>query len=67
MDEISEFKKFLGPIAKDYNDAQLHQLRREMYAMADLLLDIHLNTKRRTRPRPAFALTVSDEEATIPS
>ncbi len=46
MDEINEFKKFLGPAAKGYSEAQLQQLRREMYAMAELLLDIYLSGKQ---------------------
>jgi hypothetical protein len=45
-EEIVEFKNFLGPIAKQYNDAQLRQLRREMRQMAELLLDIYLYRKR---------------------
>ena len=46
MDEIKEFEKFLGPAAKGYTNAQLRQLRREMHAMAELLLDIYLHKKR---------------------
>ncbi|MGA2595347.1 MAG: hypothetical protein ABSH32_36100 [Bryobacteraceae bacterium] len=42
MQELDDFKKFLGPIANDYTDAQLLQLRAEMRVMADLLLDIYL-------------------------
>jgi len=44
--ELDEFKKFLGPLATPYSDAQLRELRREMYAMAELLLDIYLHNKR---------------------
>jgi len=46
MNEIQKFKEFLGPIAEDYNDGQLRQLRREMYTIAGLLLDIHLSVKQ---------------------
>jgi hypothetical protein len=46
MDEVEEFKNFLGPAAQGYTDAQLRQLRREMYAMAELLLDIYLSGKQ---------------------
>jgi hypothetical protein len=42
MQELDDFKKFLGPIANDYTDAQLLQLRAEMRVMADLLLDIYV-------------------------
>ncbi len=51
MEEIQKFKEFFGPAAKGYSDPQLRQLRREMYAMAELLLDIHLY--KRTCKRPA--------------
>lgn len=43
MDEIEEFKSFLGPLAEGYNEAELRQLRYEMHAMAELLLDIYLD------------------------
>jgi hypothetical protein len=46
MDEIQKFKEFLDSAAKGYSDAQLRQLRREMHAMAELLLDIHLSGKQ---------------------
>ena len=69
MDEIEEFKKFLGPIAKDYNDARLHQLQREMYAMAALLLDIYLHkqSRKRNRNRTGKLLTEAEQAATIPA
>jgi len=47
MMDFEEFKRFLGPIAKDYNDAQLRQLHQEMHRMADLLLEFHLMKKTR--------------------
>lgn len=43
MNELEEFKTFLGPSAKRYNNAQLQQLRREMNGIAELLLDIYLS------------------------
>jgi hypothetical protein len=43
--EIEEFKKFLGPLATQYSDRELPQLRREMYAMAEILLDSYLEKK----------------------
>ena len=46
MDEIEKFKAFLGSAADGYSDAQVNQLRREMHAMAELLLDIHSHKKR---------------------
>jgi hypothetical protein len=44
---IEEFKAFLGPVANGYNSAQLRQLQREMFAMAELLLDLYLDKKRK--------------------
>lgn len=41
MQELDEFKTFLGPIAADYTDAQLLQLRAEFNVMVELLLDIY--------------------------
>ena len=48
MDDIGEFKTFLGALAEAYNEAELRQLQYEMHAMAELLLDIYLenNAKR---------------------
>ena len=45
MDEIEQFKNFLGPAGKGYTDAQIRQLGRQMQAMAELLLDIYLYKK----------------------
>ena|SRR2546425_5636302 len=48
--DFAEFKKFLGPLAKDYNVGQLHQLQRDMFSMAELLLDLYEEKKaNRTR------------------
>jgi len=37
MDELAEFKRFLGSAAKEYNNSQLQQLRREMKAATESL------------------------------
>lgn len=50
MDEIQEFKAFLGSAAQGYSAAQLRQLRDEMNSMAELLLDIYLHEKTSTSP-----------------
>lgn len=39
--DISEFKTFLGPAAAQFQDWQLPQLRREMWAWANFLLDLY--------------------------
>ena len=51
--ELEEFKAFLGPLAKDYTDGELRQLRQEMYAMGDILLDLHI-AKNKTRELPSI-------------
>ena len=48
---LEEFKELLGPIAAQYSDGELHQLRREMYAMAEILLDFYLEKKCRHLPK----------------
>lgn len=45
--ELEDFQSFLGPLAAEYSDQQLRQLRYEMYSMAELLLEAHEN---RTQP-----------------
>lgn len=47
--ELEEFKNFLGPLAKEYTDPQLRQLRYELYAMTELLLDLYEIKRAKTR------------------
>ena len=54
MDEIEKFKAFLGSAADGYSDAQLRQLRREMHAMAELLLDIYLYGQQRDKTKASL-------------
>jgi hypothetical protein len=42
MDEVEELKRALGPVANEYNDAQLQHLSREMDLMAEFLLDLYM-------------------------
>lgn len=44
--DLNEFREFLGPLAEQYNEAQLQQLRDEMRLMAEILVD-HYILKRR--------------------
>ena len=53
MDEIQEFKNFLGLAAKGYSASHLRQLRREMHTMAELWLDIYLYKKSQRVSRNA--------------
>ena len=39
--DINEFRSFMGSVADVYSDTELRQLRNEMYALAELLLDIY--------------------------
>ena len=57
MDEIKQFREFLGPLADRYNDVQLGALRHEMHAMAELLLDIYLYKKA---PHKTLSTTFDD-------
>ena len=45
MRDIENFKQMLGSAAEKYTRAQLEELRRQMYGMADLLLDVHLSSE----------------------
>lgn len=51
VEDIEHFKNFLGPLAKDYNEAQMRQLQGEMYAMAELLLDLYFGKKKGKSPK----------------
>jgi hypothetical protein len=48
VDSLEKFKDFLGEAAGGYTEAELRQLRQELNAMAELLLDIYLYRKRRS-------------------
>jgi hypothetical protein len=54
-----EFKIFLGPLAKGYNDAELRQLRYEMHAITELLLDIYLEKGPQARPKSLQSCTLT--------
>ncbi len=53
---LDSFKAFLGPIAAQYSEAQLVQLRSDMRAAARLLLDLYLLKKQHpdAAPRRGF-------------
>jgi hypothetical protein len=46
VEDIEQFKKLLGPLANDYNEAQLRQLQSHMDAAAELLLDLYIAKKK---------------------
>jgi hypothetical protein len=56
MDEIEELKRVLGSHAKDYDDAQLRMLSRELDFAAEFLLDLYLLRKAQAlkEKRPRF-------------
>lgn len=43
MRDLESFKRLLGSEIEQYTEAQLQELHRQMYAMADLLLDLYLS------------------------
>jgi len=45
MDELERLRKLVGPEANGWTAAQLEQLRRDIDAMAALLLDLHRSGK----------------------
>ena len=49
--DLEEFKNLLGPLTEDYTEGQLRQLQREMFSMAELLLDLYLLRRRAERGR----------------
>ena len=50
--ELEEVRAFLGPIAAQYNEGQIAQIGREMYALANLLLDIYEHRRREQEGPP---------------
>jgi predicted nucleic acid-binding protein len=52
MDELERLRKLVGPEASGWTTAQLEQVRRDIDAMAVLLLDLH---RARTAGRNAKA------------
>lgn len=50
--EIGEFRRFLGPLAAEYNYAKLVQLRWEMHEMAEVLLDFYLSRREKGQGAP---------------
>jgi len=46
MQDLEGFKRALGPEAEEYTEPQLEELRRQMYGLADLLLDIYLGRRQ---------------------
>jgi len=46
MRDLENFKQILGSATEKYIPAQLEELRRQMYGMADLLLDIYLSSEK---------------------
>lgn len=47
MRNLESFKRLLGTEAEQYTEAQLQELHKDMYTMADLLLDIYLAQSHR--------------------
>ena len=62
MRDLTDFKRVIGPAADKYTPPQLEQLQQQMYAMADLLLDIYL-----TRNRKSLDIDASPPQGTMKS
>lgn len=44
INDLAEFKRFLGKLAEHHTDEQLRILQRDMHIAAELLVDIFLET-----------------------
>jgi len=51
IEELQQFKEFLGPIADRYTPAEIRQLRDEMRIMADILLDFYLLKRKEKKQK----------------
>lgn len=54
---LQEFRQSLGTAADEFTDAELIELQREMYALAELLLDIYFDRKQAGAHRQVSPLT----------
>lgn len=66
MINLDELRKALGDDAQHYNDGQLEELGRQIYGMAELLLDIYLDKRGRSR-QGLSTLTNTDSDRTLKS
>jgi len=51
MDELEKLRNLVGPEADRWTTAQLEQLRRDIDAMAALLLDLYLSREANRNPK----------------
>jgi hypothetical protein len=58
--DLDEFVRFLGPYSEKYNRAQLEQLQRDMFILAEILLDLYLAKRLNGRPMPGKGPAVFD-------
>jgi hypothetical protein len=63
MNEIDDLKRDLGEAAKNYSDAELRQLSREMDRMAEFLLDLHILRHSKSRKSVDFDTQGSESVA----
>jgi hypothetical protein len=64
MINLDELRKALGDEAQHYNDGQLEELRRQIYGMAELLLEIYI-AKHKRRHRRLSTLTNANDDRTV--
>lgn len=51
---VEAFRAYMGSLADRYTDAQLRQLQREMYAMAEILLELYMIRRKGNQPTIRF-------------
>lgn len=60
--ELEEIRAFLGEAGAGYSDSRLLQLYRDIFAMAELLLDVYVARKRAKSSRKPPDLTSDSPE-----
>jgi hypothetical protein len=60
MNEIDDLRRELGDAGRNYSDAELRQLSREMDLMAEFLLDLHILRHSKGRKTSDFDADCSE-------
>jgi hypothetical protein len=61
MDDLEELRVLVGPVANDWSEAKLRQLARDIDTMAEILLALYYERKRRDKGVPgSFDRSPSD-------
>jgi hypothetical protein len=62
MMELEKFRKLVGDKGKKYEDSQLREYRKQIYALAEILLDFYLLKQKRLNKTTKHFLTVHEGE-----